>query len=127
MAGARLTPPPQVVSVSTTDRTVMSWSVVGAAPPVSLNEATPRTPGSGVDLRAVGRDGPAGSHVDLGQRGQVGHPSRLTHLRPLHSLLSLSQYNRDFDVMASQMQDEALDLAQERGQSKPPHPSCTTT
>ena len=24
--------------------------------------------------------------------------------------------------MASQMQDEALDLAQERGQSKPPHP-----
>ena len=75
-------------------------------------------PSPGVDGRTVNRDGPAGGHVDTGQRGQVGHSSRLTHLRPLYSLLSVSQSDRDFDLMASQMQDEALDLAQVRGRPK---------
>ena len=48
-------PAPPVVSVSTMDRAVMSWPVVGADPPVGLNEATPSTPGSGVDGRTVGQ------------------------------------------------------------------------
>ena len=114
-------------SVSTTDRAVMSRPVVGADPPVGLNEAIPHTPGSGVDRRTVGREGPAGGHVDLGQRGQVGYSSGLAHLRPLHSLLSISQCNRDFDMMASQMQDEVSYLAQDRGQSKPSHPGGEST
>ena len=54
-----------IVSVSTTDRAVMSRPVVGADPAVGLNETTPRTSGSGVDRQSVNRHGPAGGHVDL--------------------------------------------------------------
>ena len=85
---------------------MMSRPVVGADPAVGLNETTPRTSGSGVDGQSVNRHGLAGGHVTLGQHGQVGH-SELTHLRPLHTLLSVCQSDRDFDQMRSQLQEAA--------------------
>ena len=106
---AHSSPTPVIVSVSTTDRAVMSQPVVGADPAVGLHEATPRTSGSGVDGQSVNRHGPAGGHVAPGQHGQLGH-SELTDLRPLHTLLNVRQSDRDFDQMTSQLQEAAQDI-----------------
>ena len=54
---AHSSPNPVIVSASTTDRAVMSQSVVGAGSAVGLNETTPRTSGSGVDGQSVSRHG----------------------------------------------------------------------
>ena len=101
--------PTPIVSVSTTDRAVMSRPVVGADPAVGLHETTPRTSGSGVDGQSVSRHGPAGGHVAPGQDGQLGH-AELTDLRPLQTLLSVHQSDRDFDQMTNQLQEAAQDI-----------------
>ena len=95
--------------------------MVGADPAVGLNETTPRTSGSGADGQSVNRHGPAGGHVDLGKHGHVGH-SDLTQLRPLHTLLSVSQSDRDFDQMAQHLQEAAQDT-KERDRATRSQPS----